>query len=145
MSSIEISDEHAISKRVVHLIDEGPAIWMYLTSPGGMEIASDCWVQNCIPAPASIEAFRESASAPPATIEYVKSEDPGAIPRDISFEWAANGEAVAVRFGGVTMAFIDSANKFGYSRNLTKRGPFGSPLDNQRFEFLFGHPIGHPI
>ncbi|RVT87954.1 hypothetical protein [Inhella crocodyli] len=78
-------------------------------------------------------------TAPPATREFVSYPDPGPIPSNIEFIWAPDGEAVAIQFDGVTMGFVDSHCKYGFSRSLIKKGPFGSPFDPQLFASLFGH------
>jgi hypothetical protein len=139
VGTLEFSDQHPNSGRIAQVVDEGSAIWLYLTSPDGSQIVSDCWLQNLISAPISIQEFREKRTAPPATQEFVFHPEPGPVPSEIDFIWASDGGAVAIQFDGVTMGFIDCRCKFGFSRNLIKEGPFGFPFDPELFASLFGH------
>ena len=142
MSDLFISAQNQTSGRFVILADEGPAIWMYLTISNGQSIVSDCWIQNLVPTPDDLSAYREERNAPPATkaFAHADSHQPSPNPNTVRFEWAPDGDSVALFIDDILSGFMTSSSKLGFSRNLTTIGPFGSPIDQDQFNSLFNRP-----
>ena len=132
-----LSEQHAISQRWAILEDDGCVAWMYLTEPGSEKPVADCWLYNRVQAPPSFNSLRGEAPVAPAT--YVQSIQPFAPPKaeSVSFRWSSDGESVAVLFQGELVGFIAANQRLGFSKNLHKTGPFGSPLNHALYEQLF--------
>jgi hypothetical protein len=134
-----LSERHIISKKAVVLVDEGTSVWCYLTEPGESRPIADCWLLNTIEAPENVDALTQEESAPPATRLFVTDSAQRALPaaEAVSFQWSKDGESVAVYIEQELLGFIAGNDCRGYSANLRKEGPFGSPLDHDLFSNLF--------
>jgi hypothetical protein len=51
--------------------------------------------------------------------------------------WSEDGESVALFDGSVLMGFIAAGRGRGFSRNLTKAGAWGNPLDEGVYKTVF--------
>jgi hypothetical protein len=103
---------------------------------------SDCWIQNLVPTPDDLSSYQEQRNAPPATKAYAHADahQPSPNPNTVHFDWAPDGDSVALFFDGVLSGFMTSSSKRGFSRNLAAIGPFGSPIDRDLFNSLFNRP-----
>lgn len=137
--SLFLSERHASSKKTVVLVDEGASVWCYLTESDESHPIADCWLLNTIEAPENLDAFAQEENAPPATQTFVTDNAQRALPvtEAIRFQWSADGESVAIYIEQELLGFIAHNNRRGYSTNLRKEGPFGSPLDHDLFLTLF--------
>lgn len=132
--------KHQASRRLAVLDDDGTSAWLYVTEPDSRKPAADAWVYNRIAAPPAeaIESYR--GGPPPAAQgfagESARCEDPSS--HAWSFVWSPDGESVAVARDGEPVAFIVAGQKYGYSRNLAKEGPWGRPWSEELYLTTFG-------
>ena len=131
--------EHPASRRFAVLEDDGKSAWLYLTESNSRKPAADAWVYNRIAAPPT-EAIKSYRGGPPPAAQGYASEtalcdDPAA--HEWSFVWSSDGEAVAVVKDGEPVAFVVLGQKGGYSRALTKDGPWGHPWSDELFRSKF--------
>ena len=146
MSDILLVGEHEESGRRALIADEGDSVWLYLTHPGAMAIAADCWLYNRIIAPSAAQlkeraaAYRARGLPPPAPADLV---GPDAVrPRhpatpDIRFTWSRRDGGVAAWERGQLIGFIAPGHPRGFSRFLTGECPWGAPLDLELYEHMF--------
>lgn len=144
-----LSSEHQGSLRSAIVADEGESLWLYLTEPGGGEIAADCWLFNRVPSPTRDELkarraeYAAAGQPPPAAADVV---DEGALlvgaldASRVAIEWAPDGEAVAVSVDGALAGVITSAERRGYSAHLRDACPWGRPLSRELRARLLGSP-----
>lgn len=137
--SLFLSERHASSKKAVVLVGQGASVWCYLTEPGGTRPMADCWILNTIETPDNLDAFTEEESAPPATRFFVADTARHALPaaEAVRFQWSQDGESVAIYIEQQLFGFIAHNHPRGYSLNLRKEGPFGSPFDQDLFSTIF--------
>lgn len=137
MEDLFVTEQHTLSNRWAILEDDGRAAWLYLTEPDSTAPAADCWLYNRVPAPADIDI--EPDGPPVATRPYLASSEPFTPPsaEAIRFVWSADGHSIAVLFDQQLFGFIAHASQPGYSRLLSKAGPFGSPLDQAVYSTAF--------
>ena len=135
-----VSEQHEISRRNVVVEDDGTVGWLYLTEPDGLDFASVVWVYNRIRAPVGVDKEKYYESPPPCCQGFAGPEAMMDTPReeDVQFEWGDDGNAVALFIQGRLMAVAVAGSKYGYSRNVIKDGPWGSPLDKRIYRRLIG-------
>ena len=137
-NNLFLSEQHPRSRRWAVVEDDGAVAWMYLTEPDSQKPAADCWLYNRVQAPAAFASQRGAAPVVPAThVVDSRSFEPPSADR-VRFEWSPDGESVAVHFETDLMGFIAATERRGFSKNLSKNGPFGSPIDRALYERLFG-------
>jgi hypothetical protein len=132
-----LSDQHPISRRWAVVEDDGSVAYLYLTERGSEKPVADCWLYNRVEAPTTLNASHEEQ--PVALATYVRDTQPCTPPKaeSVSFRWSGDGESVAVLFHNNVQGFIAAGERRGFSRNLSKAGPFGSPLDLELYDELF--------
>lgn len=133
-----VSEQHPISRRWAVMDDNGAVAWLYLTEPNTQKPAADCWLYNRVEAPPVLRSARGEAPVVPAThvTNATAAEPPDE--KDVCFEWSPDGQSVAVHFEQQLMGFIAAEHEHGFSKNLSKEGPFGHPLNQELYEQLFG-------
>lgn len=133
-----VSEQHPVSRRWAVVEDDGRVGWLYLTEPDGRKPVADCWLYNRVRAPSVCCPVRGQAPLAPTT--HVSDTDAAAPPDegDVWFRWSSDGESVSVHFETDLVGFIAAKRRHGLSRNLSKEGPFGSPLDRKLYAELFG-------
>jgi hypothetical protein len=138
------SEQHPLSRRWAVFEDDGVSGWLYLTAPNEERPIADCWVYNRIPASTAetSRAYMERGSAPPASAEYIDSEAhyTGAEQPLVQFVWAGDGESVAVLIDHLTLGAIIAGGGpgGGFSRHLTRPGPWGKPWNESVAVSTFG-------
>jgi hypothetical protein len=105
------SDQHPASRRWAVVEDDGSVAWLYLSAPDSLKPVATCFLYN--------------------------HADQVAPRVDIHFRWSADGESVAVHFGGTLMGFIASGEQHGFSKLLTAASALGAPLDTNLYERKF--------
>jgi hypothetical protein len=133
-----VSEQHPVSRRWAILEDDGTVAWLYLTEPDTQKPAADCWLYNRVKAPPTFSS--ELGQAPVAPATHVANDAAAEPPdeRDVWFKWSSDGQSVAVHFDKDLVGFIAAKHRRGFSRNLSNEGPFGSPLNRDLYEQLFG-------
>ena len=143
-----IDQYNATSKRRAIFAEETTSAWLYLTRPDDVEvdgtaIAGDAFVHNRVQAPMAGEDLRQYApDPPPATEDHIAASDralcENAHQHNWDFLWSDDGQSVTILRDELPMAMIISGCERGYSRNLQKHGPWGSPWCDEVFERAFG-------
>ena len=136
-----VSEDHPISGRTAVVEDAGHSVWLYLTEPGGAQIAADCWLFNRVPAPAELDRAAAAHGPPPAVAAVVDegAHRPAPIdPAAVRFRWSPDGESVAALIDGEPVGCIVAGRERGMSRHLRLAGPWGEPLDAAVFDATFG-------
>ena len=135
-----LSEQHPRSKRWAIVEDDGAVAWMYLTGRDSRKPVADCWLYNRVQAPPVFQPQRGTAPLVPATHVVDSSSVEPPSPDQVRFKWSPDGESVGVHFETDVIGFIAAGQQRGFSRNLSKKGPFGSPIDRDLYERLFGAP-----
>ena len=130
-----------MSQRSGIIDQDGEALWLYLTGPGELAPASDCWLANVRSSdgPRSTDELRASGSPPPAP-DAVIDDGAGnipAAPEAYSLVWSADGEAVQALFDQRPIAFLVAGHKRGFHIALRVDCPWGRPFDWQLYSVLF--------
>lgn len=135
-----LESSHRDSRRLAIVEDNGVSAWLYLTESGTRRPAADAWVYNRIAAPPTKEIASYRGGPPPAAIGYASDSALCASPHlhEWSFIWSDNGDCVALTKDGDPVAFIVSAPKASYSRELIKDGPWGRRWSDSEFARVFG-------
>jgi hypothetical protein len=135
-----LSERHPASGRHAILQDDGRCGWLYLTEGHASRPVSDVWVFNRIPAPAPDQVRTYRPAPPPAAEGYAGDAALISAPAEShwSFQWAEDGEAVAVLRDGKPLAFDRAEQKHGFCRQLMRDGPWGRVWSDEAFEETFG-------
>src|SRR5262249_31117335 len=115
--------------------DDGTSAWLYLSAPDTPRVVADAWAYNRVPPPPASRVASYRPGPPPAAEGYA---GPGALCAEPSAHawsllWSADGESVALLRDGVALALIALARRPGYSRLLTRSGPWGHVWDERLF------------
>jgi hypothetical protein len=135
-----VSEQNPTSRRWAVFEDDGVSGWLYLTEPESERPTSDCWIYNGLAITESAEEYRSRGMAPPAPSSYIgpEAEMIEADESAFSFQWAHDGESVALFMNDLLMGFIVSGQQRGFSRYLVKEGSWGNPLDEELYSIVFG-------
>jgi len=135
-----LSETNDASRRRAVFEDNGVAAYVYLLAPDSKTIVADAWVYNRIAAPAREDIRKFQPGPPPAADGYVAPEGRVPTPEAYawSFTWSVDGEAVAICADGVPLAFVRADHKRGFSRHLTRSGPWGEPWSEGIYASTFG-------
>lgn len=138
-NEIFVSEKNLVSQRWANFEDDGFSGWLYLSEPNQERPSYDCWIYNRIPAPKPDEIEQFRGSPPPASSEYVGQNSMVAeIDEDnVKFKWSNTGNEVAILINEVPFGYILCSQKTGFSRNLTKQGPWGEIFDQSIYETFF--------
>ena len=134
-----LSEQHPVSHRWAIVEDDGRVAWLYLTAPESAKPVSDCWLYNCVPAPAECDLNAMRGGDAPIVPQAVAG--PGAVMSPdqdaLWLRWSADGESVAVFARDQLLGFIAAGRRRGFSKHLTASGAFGSVLDPNLFTSVF--------
>lgn len=137
MEDLFVTEQHPLSKRWAILEDDGFVAWLYLSVPDATKPVAECWLYNRVRAP--MEPNFQRGETPTVPLPYLVSGEPFVPPaaEDVSFRWSPDGHSVAVHFGPELFGFIKSAARPGYSKLLSRPGPYGAPLDGAIYTNVF--------
>jgi len=129
------SIQHSASKRFAILEETDGIAWLYLTVPGAPKPEKDALAYSTKTPDEKTDWSKVKEGHPPTLSKEFASERAvirGAKEVDFTFDWADQGESVALRFKGEVIAMILRDDARGFSLALTKDGPLGHPLDLAR-------------
>ncbi len=134
-----ISEKNPLSQKEARFEDHGHSGWLYLTRPNSPVVVADCWIYNRIKAPKESEISQFRTSSPPAVATYAHSHaEFTPLQSDIfEFKWSPDGRSVALLINGIPFGFIPPGVQRGYSKHLTKVGPWGHKWDEKLYLILF--------
>ncbi len=139
--SVFIGEQHPNSGRTATFDDSGTSAWLYLSGSGSEEVVADAWVFNRVKAPKGSEIDTYRDGAPPAAEGFAGLEafyqDP--FKYEWSLQWSDDGESCAVLKNGKAIAMIANGRRPGYSRHLTRSGPWGEPWNEALYRSLMDH------
>lgn len=136
---IFLSDFNSISNRWVIFEDDGISGWLYLTKENEKKPQYDCWIYNRIEAPSKRDLRKYRDAPPPATDEYTGENAFVSSSRElnIKFKWTKDGNAVALLINEKPYGYISTKNNKGYSMNLVREGPWGTPFNHSEYVSMF--------
>lgn len=143
MSTMEkstlICETNPRSKKEARFVDHGHSAWLYLTNSDSQVVVADCWIYNRIPAPKESEITQYKTSSPPAVASYAHAHAEFTPLQSDNFElkWSPDGRSVALLINGIPFGFIPPGVQRGYSKHLTKTGPWGHKWDEKLYLILF--------
>ena len=142
-SDILLSMQHLESKRWVIFEDDGDAGWLYVTGPDSLRPESSCFVYNRMQPPASIGREHPHEVAPPVTRGYASSEAVVSFisEADLEVRWSPAGAAAVVLERGDPRAMVVVGEPLGWSKGLSRDGPYGHPWSPTNYERFF--PSSH--
>lgn len=135
-------EQHPRSKRYAILEDNGTTLWLYLTAPNQRQVVADTWVFNRVRPllmPEELTPFRD-ADQPPPILESMADDEPICDAPEAhrwAFNWASDGEAVAIFRDDRPIAFVRSTDRRGFSRHVIRSSPWGVPWSNKIFQDVF--------
>ncbi len=137
---IWLNDVHSGSGRAAVVEDDGVSCWLYLLDKPDGAIVRSVLVYSAVP-PITAAEFRargQSSGAPPLVVDYASASAVVSerVADDFSFRWRADGSAVAVLHRGKILAVAAKDERYESSRALSQSGPFGDPLDLDRYPWL---------
>jgi len=137
---IWVDEVHPVSGRAAILEDNGTSCWLYLHESANGPVLKTVLAYSPI-APISSAEFKERLSHGDTPILVSFYASPHAViaerfPDDFSFRWRGDGEAVAVLYRNEVLAVATPEEAFGSSRAISQSGPFGDPLQIERYEWL---------
>ncbi len=85
------------------------------------------------------EHIKKTGDAPSITRDIASPDAIIKNPQEheFSFKWSTDGQAVALLRKGKPIAFASIADKFGYSKAVSKPSPLANPWDQKRYDSLF--------
>jgi hypothetical protein len=142
--SPELAEFHGQSRRNAFLVDDGCSAWLYLHEAAPNErvcppVAAVAFVFNHGPPidHSELESYR--GLPPPISADYASDQAVCSNPDAFawSFLWSADGESIAVLRDDVPVAVIRASEKRGYSKGVSKVGPWGHPWSEVVFDSIF--------
>lgn len=142
VQGIFLSSRNPVSGRQAVFEDNGTSAWLYLTEAGSQRPERDVFVYSPI-APVAKECAMAEAKAgqpPPLAADYAVASAPfsGASAASLSFQWSADGEAIGLLHAGEPLAMIAAESKQGFSKAVSRPGPYGLPWDETVYRTRFG-------
>jgi hypothetical protein len=140
--TIYLESHNSASDRSAIFEDDGQVAYLYLTRSGSTQFERDAIAYMRIPPidRTQFEARMRAKETPLLLAEYASAQAVMAAPSEdaLSFRWSRDGEAVAILHDGVPLAFAVAAERFGYSKAVSRDGPFAHPWDGARYDAVFG-------
>lgn len=141
-TGIFLEHQHATTRRLVVLEADDRCAWLYLTGPGVRKPEKDAFAYTPGPLTDSDRARAEAKDGLPPSLaaDYAsgRATIEGARSEDFTFRWSADGRSVALLRRGEPIAMIVSDSKRGYSKALSRSGPYGEPWDQPTYDKVFG-------
>lgn len=127
------------SGRQTTMEDDGYSAWLYLTSQDKHEVVADCFVYSRVELP-ELRVVPLGKSGPPLLLRQFATSC--AVQQSVSedslrIEFSSDGHSAVVLLRDEPWTFVISNQKHGYSKSLSKAGPFGHPWDEQLFREYF--------
>jgi len=139
---IFLDSKHAVSGRFAVLEEMGGTAWLYLTHPELPKPEKDAivYTRNKLASMEEVQAEARRGQPPPLAKEYASEGAiiPYARLDEFNIKWSFDGQSVAVLRNNVPLTMILADANRGYSKALSKSGPFGEPWDQQIYERVFG-------
>jgi hypothetical protein len=139
---ITLDEQHPRSHRHAVLEADEHCAWLYLSVAGDCRPEQDAFAYTPGPLVTTAEAMAEAkkGNSPPLSSEYASAQ---AVIRDakageLTFQWSADGQSLALLRNGNPLAMILAEAKRGFSKALSKSGFYGEPWDQRRYERIFG-------
>jgi hypothetical protein len=139
--AFHLQDRHPASHRYAILEDNGTTLWLYLTAPDEPTVVAETWIFNHDEPIQSQEwpLFQHGrAMFPPEELSPVEVVFDRPEVHSWTFDWSADGEAVAVFCDAQPIAMVQSTRRLGFSRHVIRAGPWGVPWCARTFHSLFG-------
>jgi hypothetical protein len=137
---IFLQSHNETSGRFAVLDDNGTVAFVYLTQPRTNGIERDVVAYTRAEPVETIdwEAAKKAGWPPPLSAQ-VASEDAVQHPRkeQLSFQWSADGEAVALLFNNKPIAFAAIGLELGHSKAIGKECGLANPWDQAVYDKLF--------
>lgn len=139
--SLFLGEQHPVSGRTATFEDNGTSAWLYLSKSGYAEVVADAWAFNRVRPPRKSEIDTYRGGPPPAVEGYAGDQALCQEPSryEWALQWSDDGESCAVLQDGKAIAMIANGQRPGYSRHLTKSGPWGEPWNEALYRFLMDH------
>jgi hypothetical protein len=137
-----LDSRHSASRRFAILEEKNGTAWLYLTAPGKPRPEKDVvvFVRSRLATMDEVLAEARKGRPPPLAKDFATKD--AILPKpevaDFSLEWSADGQGVALLRNNSPLAMILADAKRGFSKALSKSGPFGEPWDQSAYERVFG-------
>ncbi len=136
-----VTTQHPSSLRRAIFEDDGETAWLYLTAPRSHRPERDCWPYNRHPARPTEELASYRDGPPPVSAEFAGAGAYRTMQETphIRFSWSRDGESVACVLDGEVVGFIAAGylRAAGFSRHLSKAGPWGQSWDEALYRRVF--------
>lgn len=136
-----LQSRNPVSNRLAVFEDDARVAYLYLTRPGTPQPERDAIAYMRIQpiSRAEWEAAKKSRGTPMLLKDLASPaaviEKP--VEREFSFKWSPDGNSVAILRNGAPLAFASMAEKFGYSKAVSKTSPLANAWDQARYDALF--------
>jgi len=116
---------------------DGRTVWMYLHDLQTRQVIADSPLCSLVQ-PMTLAQFKKThkrGDAPPLVEEYSTGQAlvPDLTSASIILRWGKDGISVVAFLEGEPFSMIVAGEKNGYSRALSKEGPWGHPWDEEVF------------
>lgn len=121
----------------------GRSVWMYLHDLQSRQVIADAPLCSLKP-PTPLAEFRRTyqrGQTPPLVREYATDSAEITEISDLTLTWGDDGSSVAACLHGVPIAMVLADQKAGYSKAVSKEGPWGRPWDNDAYVQRFGSQL----
>ena len=138
--SIFLSEQPPATRRWAILEDDGVSAWLYITEPYAEKPAAHCFVYNRIPPIPGSDIAKYRNGPPPVTVSYASEEAhwPTVDEQDLGVTWSEDGSVAVASLAGEPVAMLRVGERRGYSKALSKEGPFGKPWNDDVDRMLEG-------
>ncbi len=120
---------------------DGRSVWMYLHDLRERTVVADapiCSLADLVALSHFKETYKGDGAAPLvkeySTARAVNTDLTNAM---IAFQWANDGASVVALVEGEPCSMVVAGEKRGYSKALSKEGPFGQPWNQTQFDKAF--------
>lgn len=144
MQDIIFESESPDGRRLAIFEDNGSSAWLYLASASNHDVEKDAFVYSPQPPRAELNRDGMRDGEPPILTQEYASEHAVVDIEDemaLSIVWSDSGKSLAVFHNETVLAAIYEDEPQGYSKALSKRGGFGKPWSQSKFEQFFNEQI----
>jgi hypothetical protein len=114
-------------------------VWMYLLDLQSGNVIADSPIGSLVE-PMTLAEFKKSyqrGATPPLVKEYSTDRAIGANLADLVLKWADDGNAVVALLEGDPVTMVVAGEGRGYSKAVSKEGPWGRPWDEKAYTDRF--------